>query len=280
MPKADRFRLIALDIDGTVTDSRHEVRPRVRAAIRAALDAGIEVWLATGRVVSTTRPVAQAIDARLGLMTNNGAVCQPRVDAAPLWERLLPAGVAREAEAAYRAVGFVPIAFAGPGAPIAVPRRDLIIDAFLCRFGDAIIEVGDVGAWIDDDLLMLTTMAGADAEAERRVREQTVAMGARFADRATVLPLWHPLYGSWILDVIAPHCGKWPALLEYAALRDIDPSAILAIGDGLNDVPMVAGAGLGVAMGQCGPELRAVADAVVADNDHDGVAEALERFVL
>ena len=54
---AERFQLVALDIDGTVTDSRHEVRPRVKAAIIAALDAGVEVWLATGRVVFTTRPV-------------------------------------------------------------------------------------------------------------------------------------------------------------------------------------------------------------------------------
>ncbi|HZZ63859.1 MAG TPA: HAD hydrolase family protein, partial [Candidatus Baltobacteraceae bacterium] len=59
------------------------------------------------------------------------------------------------------------------------------------------------------------------------------------------------------------------------ALKDV-----LAIGDSWNDAPLLDSAGFGVAMGSAPPELQAVADAVVADVANDGVAEALERFVL
>lgn len=60
----------------------------------------------------------------------------------------------------------------------------------------------------------------------------------------------------------------------------VDPSAVLALGDGENDVEMLQLAGLGVAMGNAGPPALAAADAITASNDEDGVARAIERFVL
>jgi hypothetical protein len=274
------YRLIALDIDGTVTDSRNAVRPAVRAAIAACLDRGCRVLLTTGRILGTTRPVMRAIDPRLGAITNNGAVCHDTIDGPVLWRHLLPAVVGREIAEELAALGLAPIAFDAEATTIAVPDMADVSPRFVDRFAVNLEAVGDVAAWIAADPLMLTCLAGASAEAEALIREQTRVLGQRFAGRATVSPLWHPLYQSWILDFIAPGVSKWRGLCDYAALREIEPSAILTIGDGLNDVEMVAKAGLGVAMGQAGPELRAAADVIVSDNDHDGVAEALERFVL
>ena len=273
-------RMVAMDIDGTVTDSNHAVRPAVRAAIVAALDRGLEVLLATGRVLRTTRPVVDAIDPRLGAILNNGAAAFERLDAPALWYSLVPAEVAREVVDCLTELGLPAYVFDAEDKVIAVPDIEALPPVFRGRFGDMLRGVGDVRSWIADDPLMVTTLAGDSRAAEALVKEQTRVLGERFAGRATVSPLWHPLYGSWILDFIAPDVSKWWALCRYAALRGIEPSAILAIGDGLNDVPMVSAAGLGVAMGQSCPELLAVADVVVADNDHDGVAEAIERYVL
>ena len=60
----------------------------------------------------------------------------------------------------------------------------------------------------------------------------------------------------------------------------VDPAHVMAMGDGENDIEMLQLAGLGVAMGNAGPKLKAVADVVVATNDQDGVAEAIQKFVL
>lgn len=274
------IRLIALDIDGTTTDSNHEVRPATRTVLVETLDAGIEVVLATGRVLSTTRPVIEAIDPRLGAIVNNGALAWPRLDQPPLWTSYVPATVARNVVGALGELGLDAYVFHAVTERVAVPSIARLPAPFAQRFEGLIDEVGDVAAWIHDDPLMLTTLVGDDAAAERLVKAQTIILGERFAGRCTVSPLWHPLYGRWILDFIAPGVGKWTALQRWAALRDYDGSAILAIGDGLNDIEMVSRAGIGVAMGQACPELQAVADAVVADCDHDGLAEAVRRFAL
>ena len=60
----------------------------------------------------------------------------------------------------------------------------------------------------------------------------------------------------------------------------VEPSRVMAIGDGENDVEMLQLCGLGVAVGNAGAAARSVADVVVGSNDEDGVAEAIEQFVL
>ena len=83
-----------------------------------------------------------------------------------------------------------------------------------------------------------------------------------------------------MVELLPPGASKGAAL--RALLRDlgIDPQHVLAIGDGENDVEMIQMVGVGVAVGNAEPHLKAAANHVVATNDADGVAEAVERFVL
>jgi Cof subfamily protein (haloacid dehalogenase superfamily) len=82
------------------------------------------------------------------------------------------------------------------------------------------------------------------------------------------------------VEVVDPHVNKGEALAFVARHYGVPLEETLAIGDAWNDVPLLEAAGVGVAMGSAPPELRSRADAVVADVAHDGVAEAIERFVL
>jgi hydroxymethylpyrimidine pyrophosphatase-like HAD family hydrolase len=63
-------------------------------------------------------------------------------------------------------------------------------------------------------------------------------------------------------------------------MLDLPMGRVLAIGDSYNDLALLQAAGLGVAMANAPPEVQAVADAVTLDNDHDGVAAAIYRYVL
>ncbi|MBV8151392.1 MAG: HAD-IIB family hydrolase, partial [Candidatus Eremiobacteraeota bacterium] len=82
------------------------------------------------------------------------------------------------------------------------------------------------------------------------------------------------------IEVLDPKVNKGAALAAVARHYGVGLEETLAIGDSWNDEPLLRAAGVGVAMGNSPPELLAVADAVVGDVFHDGVAEALERFVL
>jgi Cof subfamily protein (haloacid dehalogenase superfamily) len=82
------------------------------------------------------------------------------------------------------------------------------------------------------------------------------------------------------VEILSPDINKGEALAFVARHYGATLSETMAVGDAWNDVPLIGAAGIGVAMGSGPPELFAQADAVVGDVAHDGVAEAIERFVL
>ena len=87
---------------------------------------------------------------------------------------------------------------------------------------------------------------------------------------------------SWYdnLEIIPGGVNKGSAVAELAASLGIPMDAVMAIGDQDNDIPMIAGAGIGVAVGNASPAVRAAADRVVGTNDRGGVAQAIEALAL
>lgn len=83
-----------------------------------------------------------------------------------------------------------------------------------------------------------------------------------------------------MLELVPQGTNKWVGAQALLEDLELPADAMMAIGDGGNDLQLVANAGLGVAMGNAVEAVKQVADVVVAGNDEDGVAEALERFVL
>jgi len=88
-----------------------------------------------------------------------------------------------------------------------------------------------------------------------------------------------PAYGVDVLEVFDPAVNKWEGILHVARRHGILPEQIIAVGDDINDLTMLANAGLGVAMGNAKPEAIAVADRVIRHNGQDGLAEFLEELV-
>jgi hypothetical protein len=80
--------------------------------------------------------------------------------------------------------------------------------------------------------------------------------------------------------VIRHDAGKWAAILHLAELWGVGPAEICAVGDDMNDLPMIAGAGLGVAMGHAPASVLAAADHVTGDHDQDGVSMLVHNVLL
>jgi len=260
-----RFDLVALDLDGTLLDDREQVSPRNRGAIRAVLDAGVRIVLVTGRGVDMPIRVSKDLGLNLPVICCHGALTKDF--------------------GANRTLGHipVPIQYAKPmveyseknGLSIAIYSEELFYRLEGSRLymedmtGPAWREVGSFSDVLHTAPTFIRFLGA----------ESVAAMQREFGD----LPL-HFKTETWLdfieCAVTSREATKQRALARLCADFQIAPERVLAIGDSRNDVPMMKWAGTGVAMGNALPEVRESVRYVTGTNVDDGVAAAIERFVL
>lgn len=267
-----RYPLIALDLDGTLTNSQKKISPRTRAALHAAIAAGARVVLASGRPLLGIQPLADELELpRLGgyILAYNGALILDCQTGKPVYERALSADVVLDACAAARELGVAALAYDERG--VISERPD---DPYVRReaFNNAIpVEgVADLAArvtWPPPKLMVVgepKLLAPACAEIQ-----------ARLSGRANVF-----LSEAYFLEITPLGVEKATALGQLLGHLGLESEQLLAIGDGLNDITMLRCAGLSVAMQNAYDETKAAARVVTASNDEDGVAKAVELCVL
>jgi Cof subfamily protein (haloacid dehalogenase superfamily) len=272
------FRLLALDIDGTLLRSDKTVSPRTLAALAGARQAGVRIVLVTGRRYPAARRVAAQLQCETDLVLHNGALIME--GAAVVRCRPLDREVARLAVRVGRAAGADPVVHcgrAGEGLLLVegVAPSNTLLAYYLDRSHPDVRNVVDLEAALDEDPLQvmfggaLAEMAGLRARLEREL-----------AARARVERTVYPNLGVSLLDVLDPGVGKAEALAFLQARFRVTAAQTLAIGDNWNDHEMLSGAGLGLVMGNADPEMLALGLPVLPTNDEDGVALAIERHVL
>jgi Cof subfamily protein (haloacid dehalogenase superfamily) len=274
------IRLIALDIDGTLLDSRWQVPPVNREAIRRATDAGIHVALVTGRRFDFAKPVIEQIDGPLTLIVSGGALVKGR-DGETLVRHMLPAAIARvvvDATADFRDA--TALVFDRPHDGQVVHERLDVRDAhrrsYFQRNRDFITEVVPLEAALVEDPIQVMFSGGV-----ARMRELVALV--RSLDVAPEIAVAVTEYESrdfTLVDVNRAGCTKGATLAEWVARRGLTPDEVMAIGDNFNDREMLEFAGVPVVMGNAVEELKGLGWPVTLDNDHGGVAAAIERFVF
>jgi hydroxymethylpyrimidine pyrophosphatase-like HAD family hydrolase len=108
---------------------------------------------------------------------------------------------------------------------------------------------------------------------ERAVHDRVPGLVQTFVQRS-------PRYAGTMCEVLRHDANKWTALLQIAELWGVAPDEICAVGDDVNDLPMLRGAGLGVAMGHADLKIREAADHVTGSDDEDGVAMLIDNLIL
>jgi Cof subfamily protein (haloacid dehalogenase superfamily) len=277
-----RFRLLAVDADGTLLDPEGAIRSRVRRTLRAVLERGIEVVVCTGRRYRTARPLLRELELTGAVIVQNGVLVKDTASGHTLVHDYLPPAVYAEALAVLRRLA-PPMVYVdsrgGAGELDLVTERLEHAHPFQSEYWRDNVAVGRVLESLDappsDALTVLSCMAD-----ETSLRALRAEVQAALGDRVRTNLLENKSYRGHILEVVAPGSGKWPALRRLSEARGIPTQEILAVGDDENDAEMLAGAGLGVAMGNAVPAARAAARARTASNAEDGLALALERFLL
>jgi Cof subfamily protein (haloacid dehalogenase superfamily) len=274
------IRLIALDIDGTLLDSRGVVPAANQGAIASAVARGIDVVLVTGRRFDFALPVAFGLPERLTFIVNNGALVRTRQGRTEA-RRLLPRKVAREVlrrTPEFR--GRAAVVFDRPreGQIICekVDWHDPLNGAYYRRNREYVAEMAPLEACLTEDPLHLV-YTGPVAQmrvlaAQLDGHRPPLAFGMALTEYAG--------RDFSLIDIMRHGCSKGLALEEWAAARRIPLSEVMAVGDNLNDQEMLAVAGLPIVMGNGVPELMARGWTTTGTNDEAGVAQAIERYAL
>ncbi len=99
---------------------------------------------------------------------------------------------------------------------------------------------------------------------------------SRWNDDLSIHVLRSPRYTGFMCEIAPAGVSKWSGVLHVAELSGIACDQICAVGDDVNDIPMIQGAGLGVAMGNALPEVKAAADRIAPGHDSDGLVAVVE----
>src|SRR3989442_530923 len=304
------IRLVAIDIDGTLLDSRWELPEAKRKAIAEAVGRGIEVALVTGRRFDFALPIAQQLRCRLVLIVNNGALVKSK-DGTTHLRHLLPRDIARRALQATphfregtavvfdrlreNQVMFERIDWEDPGRKAYFDRnREFIgqaspLESCLTEDPIQVMYTGPVERMREVEALLRALplakqFALAVTEYESRVDDVDQAeVAALIFRRGSQFALAVTEYESrdfGLIDVIHPACSKGATLAEWAALRGFVREEVMAIGDNFNDREMLEFAGVPVVMGNSVPELKQLGWRVTLSNDQNGVAAAIEAYAL
>lgn len=273
------YRLIALDVDGTLLDSSGSVPPRVRQAIGRVRDAGGVVTLATGRRYAPTKAIARDLGLDAPLIVHNGALVRDPAGDAILYHRHLDRGPASMVVERSREAGCVTFvhsnAFAGELVYYDTDPADRAVPHYFSRNDPRYVLTPDVLSHLDRDPLRVVAFGGGPAA--ERLRDALAALS--LPDYRVIF--WPEAFpGVWIVEVFHPEASKGAALAMLAQRLGVPREAVLAAGDHINDLEMLAYAGLGVAMGNASPEVVAVAGHLAPTNDQEGLADVLESLVL
>ena len=272
-----QIKLIAFDLDGTVLDSLKRLSGRNRAALKACAEKGIVLVPATGRAAAGISPAIRDIPGvRYGITTNGGTITDLKTG--EILDRQTISG-----EKALRLMKVISRyhAMYDPyinGRGITQPEFYDHMDEFGLTpvIQEMVRATRDVVPNIQD----YVKQTGAEVEkiniylADLKDREPL----QRELEQEEGLSITSSLYNN--LEVNDAKATKGQALKRLADYLNIPMEAVMAFGDGGNDLSMIQAAGTGVAMANGLETVKAAADYITLDNDQDGVADAIEKLIL
>jgi Cof subfamily protein (haloacid dehalogenase superfamily) len=274
-----RIRLIAIDIDGTLLDTKYQVSQANLDALRRAHEAGIEIVLGTGRRHHFALPIAESLGFDLWLISSNGAVT--RSTSGETFHRdLLPQPTAiklchhmRE----FRNHMVITFDREGMGAIVCENHERLygVIQRWMEKNAPYIEYINPIDKSLTTDPIQ--TMFCGPVELMQRAQERL--REATFASDFTLLRTQYDHRDLSILDILNAGCSKGHALERWAHHREISPSEVMAIGDNYNDIEMLTFAGHPVIMGNASEDLKQNGWTVTLHNDASGVAAAIDQVL-
>lgn len=264
------FRLLAIDLDGTLLTPRPQktITLRARQALQQAADAGLRIVIATGQSLVVLQHICGDLPLKGPQIIENGAMIADIKTGQIYHEKLLP-GIyilpvlhALQQANFHRAYHTLQRVYADSGAPRVRQWYDPPVPP--------VIEIEDVANLYPEPCIKLVGIAPEDLLRLKRPQLIEQFEGQLYVTQSSFD----------LLEFLHPTVSKANGLKTIAHDLGIRAEEIVAIGDGHNDIEMIRFAGLGVAMDNAHEEVKRAADYVTHSNAEDGVAHAIEELVL
>lgn len=266
-----KYALIALDLDGTLTNSQKEISTRNRDCLLRAQAQGLRLVLASGRPTYGIQPLAESLElARYGgfILAYNGGEIIDCATQTTLYQESLPNDVIALFDEAAQRHQLTLLGYDGPTILTTHPD-DIYVqkEAFLNK-----MQVRQTASLVDQ-LPLPATKCLMVGDPERLVLAEA-ELQTSLGNRVNVFRS-----EPYFLELVAPGIDKARSLRKLLQHLSLEPSQLIAMGDGYNDLSMIELAGLGIAMENAQAPVKAAADYIAPSNDADGVAVALAHYL-
>ncbi|MCM3130249.1 Cof-type HAD-IIB family hydrolase [Paenibacillus provencensis] len=263
------YRLIALDVDGTLLNDHHELSAANKESIQQAAKNGAEFVLCTGRGPVNTIPIMEDMGLNGFVITHNGAATvdiktRKVVDQFPIQaEELVPyIDYCRQHDIHFD----VNTAFG-----LYVDRADEMTLEVRSMYEAVFLTPMDLPLWADLREPVVKFSAFGSLEAMNALEKEWSTWNS---------PFYMVRSGDFFLDLMHKDASKGAALQRLAEKRGYRPEEVLAMGNYYNDITMLTFAGKGIAMDNSPVEVKAAADEITLSNNDSGVHHALVKHVV
>lgn len=271
------YKLICLDMDGTLLNSSGKISPGNLQAIKSAHEKGVKVTICTGRVFTSAAYYGSLLGVKVPIIALNGAYIREKDKDEVIYKSVLGTHRCRKILKVLKKYGI----YAHFNAPDMIFTEKIIYSSEgYSRINKDLPDEWKINIQVSEDWERVFEKYGDyitkciaiddDVKKIRKAKEELLQ-----DEEIEVVSSW---YNN--IEIMCKGVSKGRAVKVLSGFYNIKREEIMCIGDNENDISMIKYAGLGVAMGNAEEFVKNEADFVTDKNDEDGVARAIEKFVL
>ena len=288
------YKLVTIDLDGTLLNSYGEISERNKNAIKNAVSKGVEIVIASGRPLQSARSFALEAGASNYAVCGNGSLLYNVKNNEILFDKFIERQkvleiikICEENSIFYclytenltisKSLNYNILFYNNENKKMTEDKQTNIkIISDIYKYVEENPSVGILKITICDESAIIF---GGIIKKLRKINDVDVLDVQHMARKVITSGTEEIKVEYHYTEITSKDVNKWAAILNLADRLKIDPKEIIAIGDNMNDKDMIENAGLGVIMGNSAEYMHKFADVVAPTNNDDGVAEILEKYL-
>lgn len=288
------YKMIAIDLDGTLLDSYSEVTIENINALKYAKSKGIEIVLASGRIANSVANIANEIETNNYFISGNGSMLYDMKNRKILYENYINKekmleliklceensiyyNIYTEDTVIAKSINYNVLFYNYENSKKSQEKKTklIITDNVYSYIKESNIEKFLKMTICDENKIIFSGIS----RMMKKISEIDVLDVSHMSRKMIKSGTETIEIGYYYTEITKNNVDKWYAIEELMKIKGIKKEEVIAIGDNINDKIMIENAGLGIAMGHSDPEVKKVADFITKNNNENGVALAIQKFI-